>query len=549
MLAIRLDKVSVIYNSDPIFEDLSWEIHDDQVVGLIGPNGSGKSTLLKLIHGDFPPNSGFTNHHPGVTVGYLPQEPDLNQNYTVWQEVFSAHSELSEVEIELENIEIKLGSPEIYNDEVKLARALDYQARLLERFTKLGGPGYDGHIKSTLKQLGFTDPDFTLTIQALSGGQKKLVGLAKLLILQPKILLLDEPDNHLDLDGKDFLANFIQNYPGGIVIVSHDRYLLDLVVDEIVDLEDGRLTQYPGNYSEYAYEKQTRLLRQQQVFHSQQKEIQRLEQSAKRLLTWGHIHDNQKFIKRGRNILKRIDRMEKVHRPILERKQMRLELAGWRGSNKVLEIEDLEKTFSTSSGKFPIFSGLKATIWHGDRAGLIGPNGSGKSLLFKLILAQEKPTNGHITLGPSVKIGYYAQEHETLVYERSLIDTIRYAAPLSDSDAVAFLGRFLFTYEQARGTVSTLSGGERSRLQIALLMLSGANFLMLDEPTNNLDIASAEILEAAIADFDGTVLAISHDRYFLDRVVNKVLEIHSGVIKEHIGNFNQYQEQKLRNKK
>jgi ATP-binding cassette subfamily F protein 3 len=497
------------------------------------------------------------NCQTNLTIGYLRQEPDLDPANTIWLEVTSDHKELIRVETELIHIEDQIADPIVYNDPKKLARTIDKQARLLVEYTELNGPGFDGHVRSILRQLGFLSTDFHLHVESLSGGQKKLVGLAKLLILKPDLLLLDEPDNHLDLSGKDFLANFIRSYQGGVVIVSHDRYMLDLSVDEIVDLEDGVITVYPGNYSEYVFEKQTRLLRQQQRFQAQQKELNRLEQSAKRLLTWGHVHDNEKFIKRGRNILKRIERMEKIDRPVLERKQMGLELSGWRGSNKVLEITGLEKVFeipvnpnndqTTFEDESTIlFDGVECIIWRGENVGLVGPNGSGKSLLFRMILGYEAPTKGNIVLGPSVKVGYYAQEHQTLDYKLTLIDTVRRAAPLSESNAVAFLGRFLFSYEQARGVVSSLSGGERSRLQMALLMLSGANFLLLDEPTNNLDIPSAEALEDALSEFEGAIFVISHDRYFLDRVVGKILEIDENRLNEFTGNYSEYQEKKLK---
>jgi ATP-binding cassette subfamily F protein 3 len=547
MIAVHLDKVTYTYTSEPVFQDLSWEIHDNKIIGLVGPNGCGKSTLLKLINGDLITDTGFINQKSNLTTGYLTQEPDLDTKKTVWLEVSSAHDVLNQVKSELDQLEFNLTLPTVYNHEKKLAYTLDEHARLLKKFTEIGGAGFDGQVKSILKQLGFEDSDFSLSIDMLSGGQKKLVGLAKLLISSPDLLLLDEPDNHLDMDGKDYLVNFIRNYPGGVVIVSHDRYLLDLVVDEIVDLEDGKLSIYPGNYSEYAFEKKNRQFRQQQVFRAQQKEISRLEQSAKRLLTWGHIHDNEKFIKRGRNMLKRIERMDKIDRPVIDRKQIGLTLNGWRGSNKVLSIENLDKAFKHSPEiDTVIFSGLETTIWRGERVGLIGPNGSGKSLLFKMILSEVTPSSGTITLGPSVKIGYYAQEHQTLDYEKTLIDTVRYAAPLSEGEAVAFLGRFLFSYDQSRGQVSSLSGGERSRLQMALLMLSGANFLLLDEPTNNLDISSAEVLEESISEFDGTVLIISHDRYFLDRVVNKILDIDSGKLVEYLGNYSDHLEHKIK---
>ena len=546
MIAVNLDKVSVTYIAEPVFKDLSWEIHDDRVAGLIGPNGCGKSTLLKLILGELSSDGGFISRQPDLSVGYLPQEPDLDPENTIWEEVLASNQALIEIEKGLAQIETRLADPEIYGNERKLANTIDRQARLLEEFTVLGGPGYEGHVRAILRNLGFGEIDFSLPIAVLSGGQKKLVGLAKLLIGQPNMLLLDEPDNHLDLVGKDFLANFIRNYPGCVVIVSHDRYLLDLVVDEIVELEDGQLEVYPGNYSEYAFEKQTRLLRQQQMFQAQQKEITRLEQSAKRLLTWGKVYDNVKFIRRGQNILKRLERIERIDRPVLERKRMGLELSGWRGSDKVLEIIDLEKAFPADNpdAEKVIFTGLQAILWRGQRVGLVGPNGVGKSLLFRLILEQEPASGGRINLGPSVKIGYYAQEHQTLDYTATLIDTIRHASPLSESRAVAFLGRFLFSYEQMRGPVSNLSGGERSRLQMALLMLSGANFLLLDEPTNNLDIPSAEVLEEALNDFEGSVLVISHDRYFLDRVADHIWDLEEIGLGEYTGNYSDYQEQK-----
>ncbi|MDY7078065.1 MAG: ABC-F family ATP-binding cassette domain-containing protein [Chloroflexota bacterium] len=545
MITVNLDRVTVTYVSEPVFEDLSWEIHDDRVVGLVGPNGCGKSTLLRLIAGELTSDTGFTVRSKGLTSGYLRQEPRLGPGHTVWQEVLAASTGLARVEEELARVEARLADPAVYGDERALTRTLNRQARLLEEYEQLGGPSYEGRVRSTLRCLGFAEADLELPVEVLSGGQRKLVGLAKLLVTRPDMLLLDEPDNHLDLEGKAFLEKFINDYKGTVIIVSHDRYLLDLVVDEIVDLEDGRLTRYPGNYSEYAFEKQARLLRQQQLYQAQQKEVTRLEQAAKRLLTWGRVYDNNKFIRRGKNILKRLERIDRIDKPVLERRRMGLELDGWRGSNKVLEIVDLDKVFpSETEGDAIILTRLNLLIWRGERVGLVGPNGAGKSLLFRLILGQDVPSGGEIKIGPSVKVSYYAQEHETLDYERTLIDTVRQAARLSEEAAVRFLTRFLFTYEQARGLVANLSGGERSRLQMALLMLSDANFLLLDEPTNNLDIPSAEVLEEALADFEGTVLVISHDRYFLDRVVDRIVELDDGALTEYVGGYSDYREAK-----
>jgi len=552
MIAVNLDRVSVTYVSEPVFENLSWEIHDDRVVGLVGPNGCGKSTVLHLIAGQLTSDTGFTVRRRGLTIGCLQQEPQLEPGRTVWQETLTASTELARVEVELAHIEAQLANPAVYGNEKVLTRTLNRQTRLLDEYEQFGGPGYEGRVRSTLRSLGFTGADMDLPVDVLSGGQKKLVGLARLLVVRPDLLLLDEPDNHLDLDGKVFLEQFINSYNGAVVIVSHDRYLLDQVVDEIVDLEDGRLSFYPGTYSEYAVEKQLRLLRQQQQYEAQQKEIARIEAAISRFEEWASRVVNERHARQARSRKKMLERMDKIEKPTLERRRMGLELEGWRGSNKVLEIVDLDKIFPPdpkgfgskplgSSDEAIILAGLDLLLWRGERVGLVGPNGAGKSLLFRLILGQETPSGGEIKIGPSVKVGYYAQEHETLDYERTLIDTVRHAAKLSENGAVSFLGRFLFTYEQARGLVGNLSGGERSRLQMALLMLSDANFLLLDEPTNNLDIPSAEVLEEVLADFEGTALVISHDRYFLDRVVDRIVELDEGALTEYIGGYSDYQ--------
>ena len=539
--------MSVKYATDPIFEELSWEIHNDRCVGLVGINGSGKSTLLHLIDGSLKSETGFINLASGLKVGVLQQEPQLTPGNSVIQEALSASPELKEVEKALAKVENRLGLEEVYGDEKTLTRAIAEQEKYLKKFEALGGNNYESRVRSTLLGMGIKEEEFELDVDSLSGGQKKLVGLAKLLVTQPDLLLLDEPDNHLDLAGKTFLEKFIRNFKGGVVIISHDRYLLDVVADEIAELENGKITVYKGNYSEYSFEKEVRLIRQQEVFQAQQKEITRLETSAKRLLTWGHIHDNEKFVKRGKNILKRIDRIERIDKPITDRRKMDLSIAGWRGSNKVLEFEKISKSFEMQNGENrKILDGIDFDLWHGERVGLVGPNGAGKSVLFQLILGKLLAEGGEIKIGPSIKTGDYAQEHETLDYSSTLIETIRQAAPLTEEKAVSFLGKFLFSYEQDRGPVSNLSGGERSRLQMALLMLTGVNFLLLDEPTNNLDIASAEVLEEALEEFEGSVLVISHDRYFLDRVVGRIIELDQGKVKNYLGGFSDYLEEKNR---
>jgi ATP-binding cassette, subfamily F, member 3 len=544
MIAVHFDGVSFGYTSEPIFENLSWQIHDNRCVGLIGPNGCGKSTLMQLINGDLSDHTGFIVRKKELTIGYLSQTPGLKIGNTVWKEVYGASSELLRIERKLEQIETSLADPEVYNHEKNLARTLEQQETLLKSYTHLGGPNYAGRVRSILENLGFAQSDMQLPVEVLSGGEEKLVGLAKLLLVKPDLLLLDEPDNHLDLEGKTYLENFIRGYKGAVIIVSHDRYLLDLVVDEIAELEDGTLNTYHGNYSEYAFEKQERLLRQQQLFQAQQKEINRLEQAAKRLLTWGKIYDNDKFSRRGQNILKRLEKVDRIDQPVLDRRTMGLELKGWTGSHKVLEIADLCKIFPANAAdgvdEQKVLTDLNLLVTHDERVGLVGANGTGKSVLFRLLLGEDLPTTGEITIGPSVRIGYYAQQTETLDGKQTLIDTVRRAGEFSEQRAVAFLKRFLFTYEQANDPVKNLSGGEASRLQMALLMLSDANFLLLDEPTNHLDIASTEVLEDALSDFKGTLLVISHDRYFLDRVVQRIVELDDGSLTNYIGGYSDY---------
>jgi len=393
-------------------------------------------------------------------------------------------------------------------------------------------------VRGILAGLGLAEDDFDKPVGKLSGGQKKLVGLARLLLAKPDVLLLDEPDNHLDLAGKAFLEGLINDYPGAVVIVSHDRYLLDAVVSHIAELEDGKIFTFKGDYSSYVIDKEARLARAEELYQIQQHEIARLEMAMKRYALW--VQKNDKFASRIHAMEARLERIEKRERPVLERRRMGLELNGWRGSNKVLELIEVEKSFKEQ----PVLLGINALIRHGERVGLIGANGAGKSVLLRLILGIEKANAGEIKIGPSVKIGYYAQEHETLDPEQTLIDAVRRGIPeggsMSEASAVAFLNRYLFPYRMVTQSIKELSGGERSRLQLALLVLSGANFLLLDEPTNNLDIASAEVLESALEDFEGTVLVISHDRYFLDRTVDRILLLDNGELIEFQGGYSDY---------
>ena len=471
----------------------------------------------------------------------------------------SAAKDLVRVEAELRQLEAKMADPAVYEDEAALDRVLRAHARAQARFEELDGYRYESRARDALRTLGLAEDDFALPTNALSGGEKKLVGLAKLLAVGTTIsgdnrtghslLLLDEPDNHLDLAGKAFLEQIIATYPGTVVIVSHDRYLLDRTITHIAEVEDQRLTLFQGNYSAYAVDKQLRLLRQQQMYEAQQKEITRIEAAITRFEHWASIVVDQRHARQARSRRKMLERMDRVEKPTLERRRMALALDGWRGSQKVLEITDLDMAFPAAEGQGLeqiILVGLDLLLWHGERAGLLGPNGAGKSVLFRCILGQMEPSGGTIKVGPSVRIGYYAQEHETLDPSKTLVEEIRQVRPMYEQQAVRHLGQFLFPYEMARKRVGELSGGERSRLQLAKLMLSDANFLLLDEPTNNLDLASCEVLENALDEFEGTVLVISHDRYFLDREVDRIVELEDGALAEYAGDYTYYAEEKER---
>lgn len=537
MIQIQLSNITLVLGAKRIFEDLNWEIQRGQRIGLIGANGAGKSSLFKLIEGEHIPElGGSITRARLITTGYLPQHPELDLTLTALDAAMAGNPRVAEVHAELERVETSLGDPAVYGDEKRLQRALERQHQLIEEYHALGGDSYPERVCELLLGLGLARSELTKPLSVLSGGQKKLIGLARLLLVQPDILLLDEPDNHLDLPGKIYLEKLIHEYEGTVVIISHDRYLLDAIVTHIAELEDGKLMLFEGDYTSYIADKEMRLARQEELFQIQQRSLARMEAAIKRYRLWTQFND--KFATRIHAMEARMARVDKIDKPILSRRRMEMQLNGWRGSNKVLELDGISKAF----GSKQVFSNVNEIIWHGERVGLIGANGAGKSVLLRMILGKETPDTGEIKIGPSVSVGYYAQEHETLDFNQTVLDAVRYAGEMSESLATAFLLRYLFTYKQVSQKIGELSGGERSRLQLALVVLSGANFLLLDEPTNNLDIASAEVLEQALEDFEGTVLVISHDRYFLDRTVQRLLVIEKGQLAEYQGGYSDYLE-------
>lgn len=535
-IVLNLDNVSVNLSGRIIFQNISWEIQAGQRIGFVGPNGAGKSTLMKLMAGELTAVSGNIFRPPGVTWARLEQEPVLGDGRTVLQEALTALPQLTAVEAQLAHLEAEMADPAVYENPDALEKVLAQHGRALDSYDHLGGPRFESRVKESLNRVGLTPEHWQTPTHLLSGGQKKLVLLAKLIVQQPKILFLDEPDNHLDVAAKEHLERLLNSYQGCVVIISHDRYLLDEVATHIAELENGRLTLYSGNYTAYTTERELRRLRQQQLYQAQQKEIARIEAAIARFELWASIVVDERHIRQARSRQKMLDKMDKIEK-VSDARRMSLNLNGWRGSNKVVELVKVGQTLPDGRD---LWHNLDLTLWHGDRVGLVGPNGVGKSMLLKQLLDPESVAEGVIKIGPSIKIGYYSQEQETLNKANTPLVEIRQTAPLSEGDAMAFLSKFLFTYNQARGPITDLSGGERSRLQLAKLVLARPNLLLLDEPTNNLDIAAIEVLEQTLDEFVGTVLIISHDRYFLDQVVERIVALEDGQLTEYEGGYTDY---------
>jgi ATP-binding cassette subfamily F protein 3 len=460
---VELHGLSLSHAGRSIFHDVDWEIGERDRVGLVGPNGSGKSSLLRAIEGSLGSDTGSIVRPRDVRVGYLPQEIELPADRSLLEAASRLPPRLAEVEAELARLEAQLADPEVCADERRLGRVLDRQTLALERYDSLGGDRHRGRVLALLSRLGFGPEHHALPTSGLSGGQKKLVALARLALDAPDVLLLDEPDNHLDLDAKRFLEGFVRAYEGAVVIVSHDRYLLDETVDRIAELDAGRLTVYLGNYSAYATERELRRLRQQQVYAAQQKEITRIQASIARFELWASMVVNERHIRQARSRRKLLDRMEasgELVARVVERRELELRFEGSRGR---LELEGVAMGFDGDL----LFADVDLLVRHGERVGLVGPNGAGKSVLFRLIRGELEPLEGRIRVGPSTRVGYYAQEHQTLEpwLERSALELVRDAHPITEGAAVSFLLRFQFGYEQVRQPIRTFSGGERSRLQ------------------------------------------------------------------------------------
>jgi ATP-binding cassette subfamily F protein 3 len=540
MLLVNFAKVSKDFGGNSVFDEIDLDILEGERIGLVGENGCGKSTLFKLIANVEAPTEGTIARKRTMTIGYLAQEIDPRQ-YT--KTIFAVVEEVSDAFAALvarvHELEAHMSEPENAEDEEAMTALLDEYGAAQERFEAMDGYMIEHRAKTVLTGLGIGAQQYQQTIGSLSGGEKKIVNLARILVQMPDLLLLDEPDNHLDMQAKEWLEQYIRDYPGAVLIISHDRHLLDRTVKKIFQLEDGTIESYAGNYSYYVEERRQRLLQRYEYYMTQKDEIKRLEASLVQLREWAKMND--KFSGRMHSMEKRIERIKEdlAERPVLLRNKIKVQLDAERSGKKVLEVKGLSKSF----GERELFRPFDLTLLYGERVGIVGANGSGKTTLLKTLLDILPPDRGTVKIGASVVVGYYSQEQETLPFESTPIDFVRRLKRLSEPQAIGVLRRLLFTYRDMHTTIRHLSGGEKSRLQIARLMLTEANFLLLDEPTNNLDIPSVEVLEAALEQFEGTILTVSHDRYFLDKIATKIVAIdENGCVQAYPGNFSYYDE-------
>ncbi len=538
MITLNAHGVTKSYGGRLVLNQLDLVVQHDARLGLIGPNGAGKSTLLRLLAGLDDDYTGEISRQRDLRVAYLAQRI-ADDERTPLQLALASRPDLAAIEAELAGVEADLARPEVIADLRQIERVMARQESLLKRYDALGGAGFAGEARRHLRDAGLPESAIESPLSALSGGQRKLAALAICLAQRPDVLLLDEPETHLDLEGRARLERVVGEFAGAVIIVSHDRYLLDETVTEIAELDKGAITLWPGAYSAYTVARELALQRQQERFTAQQKEIARLEEAIARFKLWASIVVNERHIKQARNKQRQIDRMEKVERPVLQRRRMALALrAHERSGQRVAELRGASVVF----GERIVLLGVDLLVRRGERIGVVGPNGAGKSVLLKALLGAQPLDEGECARGPSVSPGYFAQGEETLNLDKTPMEIVRELKPGYENQAMAQLGRFLFTYDQARQPARKLSGGERSRLQLLLLMLGGANLLALDEPTNHLDIESSEALEAALEGYNGTVIAVSHDRYFLDRIADRILEVRDGEVFSHEGGYSDWRE-------
>ncbi len=536
MSLLQARGITKSFGSRLILDGLDFDVEPGVRMGIIGPNGGGKSTLLRILTGAETADAGEITTRRGLVLAFLPQQLEGDDRDAL-QTLRAARPDLDELESDLAKVEAQLA--EQGSDMAKLTRLLRRQEEIIERWTAAGGPGFEGRARALLAEVGLDDDDLGKPTRVLSGGQRKLVGLAACLLRDPDVLLLDEPEAHLDVEAREHMEHLMRAFDGAVVAVSHDRYLLDETVSQIAELAGGRIRMWPGNYSAYTVARELELQRQQQMYVTQQKEIARLEEAIRRFKDWASRVVDERHIKQARNKQRQIDRMDKIDRPVLERRKIALDLRPHaRGGERVVELSGV----GVELGGNPILAGVDLTVLRGERVGVVGENGAGKSVLLRVLAAELEPDEGERKSGPSIRFGRLAQDRRPDDPKATPLQLVRHAAPISEGEAVSRLMKFLFSYEQVRRPLESLSGGEWTRLQLLLLMLEGANCLLLDEPTNHLDIESVEMLEAALENFEGTAIFVSHDRYFLDRIADRMLEVSDGGVRSYEGGWSSWRE-------
>jgi len=531
MIILACNEISLSFGTDVILNKVSFNVRQGEKAGLVGVNGAGKSTLFRIITGSLQQDSGEIFMSRGLKTGYLDQNSGLESESTIWEEMLTTYSDLLSMESRLKKLEQNIS---LEKDEERLHSMMKEYDNLLERFKRDGGYEYNSRIKGVLRGLGFTDSQFELTIKKLSGGQKTRLALAKLLLEEPDLLLLDEPTNHLDIGASEWLEDYLKSYKKAVLVISHDRYFLDSVTTKTIELENCECTTYDGSYSEYARKKAFAREIQRRHYEQQQKEIARMEAFIEQQKRWN----------RERNIIaaesrqKAIDRMEKLDAPKNLPGSIKIKFSSSITSgNDVLRVENLSKNFT---GK-ELFKGVSFDIKRGEKIFLLGPNGCGKSTLLKILAGKISQSEGSFEYGHKIVLGYYDQELEGLNESNTVLEEVwNDNDNLNHTQIRNVLAQFLFTGEDVYKTIGVLSGGEKSRVALAKLMLSGANFLLLDEPTNHLDVNSREALEEALIAYDGTLLAVSHDRYFIRKLASRIIEMTVGNLEDYRGDYAYY---------
>lgn len=531
MIDISCKKLTMSYSAEKILDELNFTINENEKVALIGLNGSGKTTLFNILTSELDYDSGTVHVNKAKKLGYLKQIDNFKNNDTIYSVIEEVFQHIMDLESQLRNLEAKMSNP---SDDEEVNLIMEEYATINDEFEKLDGYSYQSRIKGVLNGLGFKHDDFNKNINKLSGGQKNRVMLARLLLTSPDILFLDEPTNHLDIKSVEWLEKFIKDYKGTIILISHDRYFLDSVTSKTLFLNNKTITQYNGNYSHFIKKRTENLELQRKKYIIQEKEIQRQKEIIAKFLSNGR----DKKVKQAKSREKMLQSIQRVEKPEEENNKISIRFTpGIESGNDVLFVNGLSKSF----GQEKVFENIDFNIYKSDKIGLIGPNGVGKSTLIKIITGQLKANSGKYDYGHNVNIGYFDQELSDLNPDNSVLDEIWDEYPrLKVHEIRSYLARFNFYNDDLFKTIDNLSGGEKSRLSLLKLMLSNTNFIVMDEPTNHLDIDSKDVLEKTISDYTGTILIISHDRYFLNKTVSKIFEMDSTGMTEYLGDYDYY---------